>query len=238
MKRKLFFFLLLTLMSITGSFGQKHNKKITITGYVVDDNKKPVVNAIIMVDDNNTDSFTDFNGFYKIKVKSDAERIGVISFQNGILEDSIHGRERINFSYLTSSPQQEYDPANGPGEEEMNLGYGTVKKKNVTSEVSKIDGRNNKNAFYSTIYDMIRGKVAGVVVTGTSIRIRGDNSLTLTNEPLFIVDGIQVRSIDYIKPSMVESIDVLKGASASIYGSRGANGVIIINLIRGSDKKK
>jgi TonB-dependent SusC/RagA subfamily outer membrane receptor len=237
MKRKLLFFLLLTLISIAVSFGQKHNKKITITGYVVDNTKNPVVNAIIMIDDIKTDSYTDLNGFYKIKVKSDAKRIEVLSFQYGILGDSIYGRERINFSYLTSGTQQEYGPANDPGEEEMNLGYGTVKKKNVTSEVGKIDSKNNKNAFYNTIYDMIRGKVAGVIVSGTSIRIRGENSLSLNNEPLFLVDGIEVKSIDYIKPSMVESIDVLKGASASMYGSRGANGVIMINLIRGSDNK-
>jgi TonB-dependent SusC/RagA subfamily outer membrane receptor len=231
MKRKLLFSLLLTLMSVTGSFGQKQNKKITITGYVMDEAKNPVVNAIIMIDDNKTESYTDFNGFYKIKVKSDAKRIGVISFTNGVLEDSINGRERINFSYLTSGSQQEYDPAYDPGEEEINVGYGTVKRKDMTSDVANIS-KKNKNAFYATIYDMIRGKVAGVTVTGTSIRIRGDNSVNLSNEPLFIVDGIQVRSIDYIKPSMVKSIDVLKGASASMYGSRGANGVLIINLIR------
>lgn len=238
MKRKLLFFLLLTLIPVTGSFGQKKNKKVTITGYVLDDARNPVVNAIIMIDDIKTESYTDFNGFYEIKVKSGAEKIGVISFQNGVLEDSINGRDRINFSYLTLAPKQEYDSTYAPGEEEINVGYGTIKRKNMTTEVGNINSKNNKNAFYTTIYDMIRGKVAGVVVTGSSIRIRGDNSINLTNEPLFIVDGVQVKSIDHIKPSMVESIDVLKGASASMYGSRGANGVIIINLIRGSDKKK
>jgi TonB-dependent SusC/RagA subfamily outer membrane receptor len=72
-------------------------------------------------------------------------------------------------------------------------------------------------------------------VNGTSIRIQGASSLLLSTEPLFVVDGITVNSISDIQPLMVKSIQVLKGSSAAIYGSRGANGVILINLIKAGD---
>ena len=82
---------------------------------------------------------------------------------------------------------------------------------------------------------MIRGEVPGVQVNGTSIIIQGASSLTLSTEPLFVVDGIVVNSIDYISPISVKSIEILKGSAASIYGSRGANGVILIRLIGTGD---
>ena len=82
---------------------------------------------------------------------------------------------------------------------------------------------------------MLRGEVPGVQVNGTSIRIQGASSLTLSTEPLFVVDGVTVNSIDHILPQMVKSIQVLKGSSAAIYGSRGANGVLLINLINAGD---
>lgn len=77
---------------------------------------------------------------------------------------------------------------------------------------------------------MIKGKIPGVVVNGESIRIRGPNSFFQNNDPLFVVDGIPVSSISNIRPNMVESISVLTEAAASIYGSRGVNGVIVITL--------
>lgn len=104
----------------------------------------------------------------------------------------------------------------------------------MTSSVSKIDGTNPKYASYKNIYDMIRGEVPGVQVSGNSIKIQGASSLTLSTEPLFVVDGVTVNTIDGIQPYMVQSIQVLKGSSASIYGSRGANGVIVINLVTGN----
>jgi TonB-dependent SusC/RagA subfamily outer membrane receptor len=77
---------------------------------------------------------------------------------------------------------------------------------------------------------MIKGEVAGVEVIGTSIRIRGTSSLMSGTQPLLVVDGVTVNSIDNILPMMVKSIEVLKGSGAAIYGSRGANGVILITL--------
>jgi TonB-dependent SusC/RagA subfamily outer membrane receptor len=84
---------------------------------------------------------------------------------------------------------------------------------------------------------MIRGEVPGVQVSGTSIRIQGASSLMLSTEPLFVVDGMVVNSIGDIQPFTVKSIEILKGSSAAIYGSRGANGVILINLVGAGDNK-
>jgi len=77
----------------------------------------------------------------------------------------------------------------------------------------------------------------GVIVKGNSVQIQGQSSINSGTEPLYVIDGMVVETVDGISPSMIESISVLKGASASIYGSRGANGVILVTLINGSEKK-
>jgi TonB-dependent SusC/RagA subfamily outer membrane receptor len=134
-----------------------------------------------------------------------------------------------------SSKSQVQNPAN---DETINVGYGTVKRKNLTTQVGKIDGTNKKYAAYQNIYDMIRGELPGVQVRGKSILIQGPSSINLSTEPLLVVDGVIINSIDDISPRDVKSIEVLKGAAASIYGSRGANGVIMIYLKSGMDYKK
>jgi TonB-dependent SusC/RagA subfamily outer membrane receptor len=85
-----------------------------------------------------------------------------------------------------------------------------------------------KKTKYASIYDMIKGEVAGVQVSGSKVRIRGATSIQGSTDPLLVVNGMVVTDIDDIPPEIVKSIDVLKGPSASLYGSRGANGVIVI----------
>ena len=121
-------------------------------------------------------------------------------------------------------------------EEAIDMGYGTVKKKTLTGSVEKIDGTQSKYASYNTVYEMLRGAVPGVVVNGTSIMIRGASTVNSGTEPMFVVDGVPVNTIDNIQPQMVKSIQVLKGSSAAIYGLRGSNGVIIITLLSGNDR--
>ena len=117
-----------------------------------------------------------------------------------------------------------------PSEEVVDIGYGKEVRGNLTTSVSSVDIDTDKTP-YRDIYELIQGKCAGVTVQGTKITIRGENSINSSTDPLFIVNGSPTSSIDWINPSDVKSIDVLKDAgSAAIYGSRGANGVIIINL--------
>lgn len=231
MNKRVFFLILFSALSITFSSGQKNNKNITITGIVLDVARDPIVNAIIMIDDKKTSSVTDSRGYYKIKVRPDAVKIGIFTFANGLSEETISGRRRINLTTRTLSSVNQGDYNTVAEEEEINIGYGTIKKKNLTNSVSKIDGTNKRYASYNSIYDMIRGEIAGVQVQGKSIKIQGANSYYLSTEPLIVVDGINVSSIDDIQPQIVKSIEVLKGSSAAIYGSRGANGVILITLI-------
>lgn len=229
MRTRIFLLIILAMVSFTMSPAQKSGKKIKISGHVVDGTLTPVVNAIVMLDGEKTGATTDQKGMFRIKVKPENTRIGIFTMTNGILEEPLDGRKTINFKFEGSVPVQaaETDPL----DEAVDIGYGSVKKRSMTGTVNKIDGTNPKYASYRNIYDMIRGEVPGVQVMGNSIRIQGIGSLTLSTEPLYVVDGMVVSSIADIQPYNVKSIEILKGSSASIYGSRGANGVILIKLI-------
>ena len=242
MKTKIIFLLLFSAITITATQAQKgnkkNNKKITISGFVVDGTQRPIANAIIMIDDEKTSKFTDNKGFYKIKVKSDVNKIGIFTLTNGIVEEPVNARTRINFTFTGSVPDQLNGEVLSPGDEPVNVGYATVRKKDLTNPVGQIDVTESKYSSYHSIYDVLKGgAVPGVQVSGNSIRIQGASSLMLSTEPLFVVDGVPVETVDDIQPVMVKSIQVLKGSAASIYGSRGANGVILINLIKGKSNR-
>lgn len=237
MKSKIVLILLIALAAGEILSGQSNKKKITIDGIVVDANQNPVANATIMIDNKKTSTITDQNGSYTIKVKSSAKKVGIFTDKTGVIEEPLEGRTTINFTLNIAANQRSLNQKNPNGEEEINIGYGTAKKKDLSQQVNKIDGRNNRYATYTNIYEMIKGEVPGVRVNGTSINIQGSASFISNTEPLIVVDGIPTESIDNISPQNVKSIEVLKGAAAAIYGSRGANGVILIDLIRGKDKK-
>lgn len=236
MKIKIIIFLctLLPLLSMPQSFGQKEGRRITITGFVVDGTEASVANAVIMVDGKETGYVTNRKGFYKIKVSPESRKIGVYTSTSGIVEEDISERTRINFRFEGSVPVQEFDSK--PGEDAIDIGAGRVKRKTLTGPVGTIEGTKSKYASYNTIYDMIRGQVPGVHVSGKSIMIRSATSVNMNTEPLFVVDGVPVTTIDNIQPQNVKSIQVLKGSAASVYGSRGSNGVIIINLLNSKDR--
>ncbi len=136
----------------------------------------------------------------------------------------------------TSYKAADYAPGADPGEEYVNTGYGRVKKRDSASSVSSIEIRQGSG--YSDIYEYLKGRVPGLVVNGTSISIRGINSIMGSNEPLILVDGIEMDDISHIQPDMVERVDVLKDASTTaLYGVRGANGVILITTRKTLDSK-
>ncbi|HPI67741.1 MAG TPA: TonB-dependent receptor plug domain-containing protein [Bacteroidales bacterium] len=235
MKFRLLLPVLFLFIAINDLPGQKAGKKVTISGIVVDINNNPVSEAFIMIDGKNTDKRTQNNGTYKIKTSTKSDTIGIFTFSTGVSEQPINNRTVINF-VLGNSPGQDNNSGNTAGEDLVNVGYGTVDKKDLTVPVNRIEGTDKNFSNYSNIYEMIKGQVPSVEVSGKSIRIQGSSSLGST-EPLFVVDGIVSSSIDDIPPSQVKSIEVLKGSSAAIYGSRGANGVILIRLISASDMR-
>jgi len=118
--------------------------------------------------------------------------------------------------------------------ETINVGYGTIVKDKNTYGVSQMEINEKEIVGYSDIFEYIRGRVPGVIVgpssagTQPKVQIRGINSINSSTEPLYIVDGMELTDITYLNPMDVASISVLKDASSSIYGVRGANGVIII----------
>ena len=119
-------------------------------------------------------------------------------------------------------------------EDDVNLGYQKIRRRDSTSATSTV--RVKRGTGYSDIYEYLQGRVAGLEVNGTSLRIRGDRSILGSNEPLILVDGVVTDDISYISPDEVERIDVLKdAASTAIYGSRGANGVILITTRKSAE---
>ena len=223
--------IILILLSVffTGSLSaQKNNSKIAITGTVVDKNENPVVNAMIMVDGVKTSAVTDSRGAYKIKVKSDAAKIGIISLLNGLIEESIDGRTEINFKFSSSSLRQQPDQVDSPGDQGVNTGYNYVKKKDTTSPMDKIDGTDSKYASYRTVTEMITRETSGVKYTQSGYIIQDSNDFFGSVPALLIVDGVPVDNFDGIVPSSVESITVLKGSSAGIYGTRAYGGAIVL----------
>jgi len=235
MKRGIIFLMILMVPLSGNLFAQKHGKKYYITGQVLDLNDKPVSGAIVLVDNKNTQVVTDDKGMYKVRVKADAETIAVFKPANGQKDEEISGRTVINFKLIRETSVHKSGELDKPENEKVNIGYGYASKKDLTTSGSKIDVQNNKNAAYQTIYEMLQ-KDPSVQVNGNKIVIRGVNSINST-DPLFVVDGMVVSSIDDISPSSVQSIVILKGSEASIYGSRGANGVIMITLTQAGDKR-
>ena len=121
-------------------------------------------------------------------------------------------------------------------QDSVNLGYGYVKKEKLTNAVSSVKIDDNEVANYNDIGEYLQGRVPGLTVIKDGSRyrflIRGLNTINGTSEPLLIVDGVEVSDISYLNPRDVASVNVLKDASASIYGARGAFGVILITTKR------
>ena len=236
MKIALIFSLYIFICYSPDSFGQKTDKKIIITGIVLDENQKPIEGAAIFIDKIKTNSVTNKKGYYKVKTNPEAREILVFSLSNGAIGELIDGRSSINFTLKVKS-KESADKNKTDQNETVNIGYGTVQKHDISTQIGVIDGQDPKFAAYNNIYEMIHGQIPGVEVIGKSIKIMGSSSLNVSTEPLFVVDGIIVYSIDDIVPQDVKSIEVLKGASASVYGTRGSNGVILITRRSWKDNK-
>gem|GEM_PF-567170 len=120
------------------------------------------------------------------------------------------------------------------GEEAVNVGYGTVDKKSLTYSVTQVEVNDNESVVYTDIWEYLRGRVPGVIIGNSapgqtpSIVVRGIGSVNSSTQPLFILDGVETPDISFLNPNDVANVSVLKDASASIYGTRGGNGVILI----------
>jgi TonB-dependent SusC/RagA subfamily outer membrane receptor len=185
------------------------NAQTTVSGKVLNYKNKPVSGAVMYLDTLATTVITNKSGGYSLIVPDSIKNIKVHSKKLGWLSSAYAKESTMDFMYLDTAPaDQSLTPPNGLNPD---------KDKTTVS--------------FRTIYDMMRGRIAGVVVQqDNTIIVRGINSIRNNSEPLFIVDGNFVQSIDFVVPNQVLSITVLKDAEASIYGSRGASGVIVIKL--------
>lgn len=225
-------FLLCLLMG-----NRAHAQTVTLEGTVKDAAglSLPGVNVLEKGTKNGTS--TDFDGHYKIKL-TNPKAVLSFSFIGFVTKEvSAAGKTKIDVSLV--------EDANNLNEVVV-IGYGTSKKSDLTGAVSTISGNDLKKVPVSNIAEALTGRIAGVQVVSTEgspdadikIRVRGGGSLTQDASPLIIVDGFPVNSMSDIAASNVESMTVLKDASSTaIYGSRGANGVIIVTTKTGKDGK-
>lgn len=116
---------------------------------------------------------------------------------------------------------------------EIAVGYGYINQKDLSFGVSHMENDHDKFCSYTNIYDLLRGELSGVTVQGRNVYVRGGtNSLNLSTSALFVVDDQTTNSIDWVQPCQVKSIDVLKDGNTAVYGARGGNGVILIELVK------
>lgn len=231
MKTKVLIPVLLLAFSVNVLTAQKGGKT-SISGFVIDTiSYRPVVGATIAIDNNPTSVRTDVSGHYEVKVRPGDVTISVIT-EKGVKSQIIGNRTEINFPVGESAGKPVSNNTGNDSAEKVDLGINKVNKKSAIpvgkSDVLDVSG--NESSMYHDIYELIKGKVPGVDVNGQKIRIRGINTLVSNNDPLFVVDGVTMTSISDIMPNRVQSITVLKGSAAAIYGSRGSNGVIVIKM--------
>ena len=200
----------------------------TITGIVTDESGEPLIGAGVVVEGTTTGTITGIDGDYMLTVPADAVNL-VFSFI-GLADQTvaINGQTQIN---VTLSADQTFL------DEVVVVGYATVKRRDLLGSVSSVGADKLTEQPVVNVSQALSGKMAGVSVVTTEgdpdadikIRVRGGGSITQDNSPLYIVDGFPVESINDIPSSEIQSIDVLKDAfSTAIYGSRGANGVVIV----------
>ncbi len=213
--------IILTLVLITGNYltASYTGKKIIISGTVTDGNNKPVPNVFITIDGKITNTVTDEKGFYRIRVSPGSQKIGFSTIWVQGAEELIDGRTSIN--HTLSIPV----PANKKTTPETN------KPVDPSTSLNDKISTNKNYIIYNNIYELLQGEFPTLIIKGKTILVPGSVSMKLSTEPLLIVDGIEANSIDNIIPAMVKSVQLLKGSSASIYGMKGANGVILINLM-------
>jgi TonB-linked SusC/RagA family outer membrane protein len=204
-----------------------------VTGVVVDETNAPIPGANVVVKGTTNGVVTDIDGKFSIGPVDLAKDIMVFSFIGyDAKEVKINGQNQINVQLSSSTLQIE---------EVVAIGYGTVKKRDVTGSVASVTGKQISAIPVSNVAQALQGRLPGVNVISQdgrpdakiSIRVRGGGSISQSNDPLTLIDGIP-GNISDIPSEMVESIDVLKDASSTaIFGARGANGVILVTTKRG-----
>ncbi|SHF46846.1 TonB-linked outer membrane protein, SusC/RagA family [Mariniphaga anaerophila] len=224
---------ILILMQLCFAF-TVFSQNITVKGKVIDaasGEELPGVNVVVK--GTTTGTVTMADGTYQLEVPAN-DAVLLFSFIGfKLYEVPVNGNTTINVALEMETTELD---------EVVAIGYGTVKKRDLTGSVASVNAKQIAAIPVSTAAEAMQGKMAGVQIVSTEgspdaeimIRVRGGGSITQSNAPLYIVDGFPVNSINDISPNDIASIDVLKDASSTaIYGARGANGVIIVTTKSG-----
>lgn len=231
-KRLLSLFILLCLIPIW-AFAQT----VTVKGIVKDGMGEPVIGASVIETGTTNGMITDLDGNFTIKVPANANlTISFVGYQTQTVD--VAGRTSLQIVLKDDTKALE---------EVVVVGYGTARKSDVTGSISNVNAKTLKEVPSQNFTQALQGRVAGVEINRTSsrpgseqqIRIRGTRSLNASNDPLIVLDGIPFPgNISDINPNDIKTIDILKDASSTaIYGSRGANGVILITTNKGVQGK-
>ena len=228
-----FLALSLLLMLSVSAFAQQHSVKGTVT----DQNGLPVIGMAVLEQGTTNGVVTDVDGAYSITVSSPQATLEFNALGYETVVEQVGGRAVIDVVSAEEATALEGAVA---------IGYGSVRKQDLTTAVSVVSNDDMKLRPVSEASGFIQGKVAGVQVQQTSglpgggmtVRIRGASSIASSNDPLYVVDGVPVgegsSAIAYLSPNDIESMSILKDASsAAIYGSRAANGVVLITTKQG-----
>lgn len=223
--------IILTTEAIKDLHAQQQAK--TVTGTVTDVNGEPIIGANIRIKGTTTGTITDIDGNFSIEAKP--QSVIEVSYIGYLTQETVINNQK-SIRFLLKEDTKTLD-------EVVVIGYGVQKKADLTGSVANINTEKLNTQSNANIGQALQGKIAGVDIvsqggapgSGTRIMVRGIGTLNNAS-PLYIVDGMYMNSIDHINPNDIASIDVLKDASsAAIYGSRAANGVIIVTTKEGSN---
>lgn len=223
--------IILTTEAIKDLHAQQQAK--TVTGTVTDVSGEPIIGANIRIKGTTTGTITDIDGNFSIK--AEPQSVIEVSYIGYLTQETVINNQK-SIRFLLKEDTKTLD-------EVVVIGYGVQKKADLTGSVANINTEKLNTQSNANIGQALQGKIAGVDIvsqggapgSGTRIMVRGIGTLNNAS-PLYIVDGMYMNSIDHINPNDIVSIDVLKDASsAAIYGSRAANGVIIVTTKEGSN---
>lgn len=212
-----------------------------ISGKVLSKDDESLIGVSVLIKGTSKGVSTDVSGNFKITVPTTGATL-VVKYIGYKTQEVVVGNQNQLTITMIEADSKILNEVNI-----VNIGYGTVSKDAITGSVSSVSAKDIKDYPVSTAAEALAGKLAGVTVTTTEgkpgadilIRVRGGNSLTQDNSPLFIVDGVQVdNALSLISPQEIQSIDVLKDiASTAIYGARGSNGVVLITTKSGHESR-